>query len=84
VITQVQPRYSIEALERKIEGSVWLEVVVTCEGRAGRVRVMRSLDPRGLDEEAIKAVRQWQFDPGRISGQPVDVVVTVVMDFSIH
>jgi TonB family protein len=84
VIAQVQPRYSSDALEQKIQGSVWLEVVVTCEGRAGQVRVMRSLDPRGLDEEAIKAVRQWRFDPGRLSGQPVDVVVTVVMDFSIH
>ena len=45
---------------------------------------MQSLDPQGLDEEAIEAVRQWQFDPGRLSGRPVDVIVIVVMDFSIR
>ena len=28
------------------------------------------------DEEAIKAVEQWRFEPGRRSGVPVDVLVT--------
>jgi protein TonB len=82
--SQVKPRYTNDALERKIQGSVWLEVVVTREGRTGAVRVARSLDPGGLDEEAINAVRQWQFEPGRLAGTPVDVLVTVVMDFSIR
>ena len=84
VIVQVQPHYTGDALERRIQGSVLLEVVVTREGRAGQVRVVQSLDPRGLDEEAIATIRQWQFAPGRLSGRPVDVIVTVVMDFSIR
>ena len=37
-----------------------------------------------LDEQAITAVRQWRFEPGRLAGTPVDVMVTVVMDFSIQ
>jgi TonB family protein len=84
LMAQVKPRYTNDALERRIQGSVWLELVVTREGRAGEVRVARSLDPGGLDEEAITAVRQWQFEPGRLAGAPVDVVVTVVMDFVIR
>jgi TonB family protein len=84
LIAQVKPRYTPEALDRRIQGSVWLELVVTREGRADEVRVARSLDPGGLDEEAITAVRQWQFEPGRLAGAPVDVVVTVVMDFVIR
>jgi TonB family protein len=48
------------------------------------VRVVRSIDPGGLDEEAIDAVRLWRFEPGRLAGTAVDVVVTVVMDFSIR
>ena len=63
---------------------MWLELVVTRDGRAGEVRVSRSLDPGGLDEEGINAVRQWQFEPGRLAGAPVDVLVTVVMDFVIR
>jgi TonB family protein len=61
-----------------------LEFVVTREGRARDVRVVRSLDASGLDEEAISAVRLWHFEPGRLSGMAVDVIVTVVMDFSIR
>jgi protein TonB len=83
VLTQVRPTYTSEALSAKIQGSVWLELVVTREGRADQIRVARSLDS-GLDAEAIKAVRQWRFDPGRLAGVPVDVLVTVVMDFAIR
>jgi protein TonB len=84
LLAQVQPRYTTDALERKIQGSVWLEAVVTKEGRVASMHVVRSLDARGLDDEAITAVRQWQFDPGRLAGRPVDVIVTVVVDFSIR
>jgi TonB family protein len=84
VLSEVKPQYTSDAMERKIQGSVWLELVVTREGRAGDVRVVRPLDPGGLDEQAINAVRQWQFEPGRLAGTPVDVLVTVVMDFSIR
>ena len=80
----MKPHYTSDALLRKIQGSVWLELVVTREGRAGDVRVTRSLDPGGLDEEAVNAVQQWQFAPGRLAGTPVDVLVTVAIDFWIQ
>ena len=84
VRSQVKPRYTVDALQRKIEGSVWLDLVVTSEGRAGAIRVAQSIDPGGLDEEAIAAVRLWQFEPGRLAGRAVDVAVTVVIDFAIR
>jgi TonB family protein len=61
-----------------------LELVVTRDGLPSNIRITQSLDPRGLDEQAIGAVRQWRFAPGRLGGTPVDVLVTVVLDFSIH
>ena len=57
---------------------------MTREGFPSNIRVTRSLYPGGLDEQAIGAVRQWRFAPGRLGGTPVDVLVTVVLDFSIH
>jgi outer membrane biosynthesis protein TonB len=36
------------------------------------------------DEEAIRALREWRFEPGRVAGVPVDVLLSVVMDFSIR
>jgi protein TonB len=83
-LVQVRPHYTVDALHLRIQGSVWLEVIVDAHGLVGDVRVQRSLDPGGLDEEAIIAVRQWRFVPGRRAGVPVDVLVTVVMDFSIR
>jgi TonB family protein len=82
--SQVKPRYTNEALSHKIQGAVWLELVVTRDGRADQIRVVRSLDPGGLDDKAVNAARQWRFEPGRLAGVPVDVLVTVVMDFLIR
>jgi protein TonB len=84
LISQVRPTYTADALDQRIQGSVELELIVTTEGAPSEIRVVRSLDPAGLDEEAIKAVRQWKFRPGRLAGAPVNVVVTVVLDFTIR
>jgi periplasmic protein TonB len=84
VVHQVKPAYTSSALLQKIQGTVVMELVVTREGRPTQVRVVRSLDPYGLDEQATLAVSQWRFEPGRLAGTPVDVLVTVEMDFWIH
>ena len=62
---------------------VALEVVVSREGMPTAIRVVRSLDP-GLDGEAIAAARQWRFVPGRVGDTPVDVVVTILLDFNVR
>jgi len=49
------------------------------------VRVIRSLDPVfGLDQEALKAARQWRFVPGRRQGQPVPVLVSIELTFTLR
>jgi TonB family protein len=53
------------------------------DGCPSQIRVVKSLD-RGLDEEAMAAVAQWRFEPGRLAGAPVDVLVTIMLDFSIR
>jgi TonB family protein len=83
VIHEVKPTFTADALARKVQGRVVLELVVNRAGRAENVRVVMSLDP-GLDEQAIAAARQWRFEPGRLAGTPVDVVVTLALDFWIQ
>jgi outer membrane biosynthesis protein TonB len=39
---------------------------------------------RGLDEEAVAAAAQWRFEPGHLAGAPVDVLVVILIDFSIR
>jgi len=83
VIREVKPTYTTEAMLQRIQGTVTLEVVVTREGCAAQMRVIRSLE-HGLDREAMAAVAQWQFEPGRLAGTPVDVLVNVMIDFWIR
>jgi TonB family protein len=84
LIKEVRPKYTNEALANKIQGQVVLEAVVTEDGCASQIRVVRSLDGGGLDEEAVAAVAQWRFEPGRLGGAPVDVLVTIVLSFSVR
>ena len=84
LIKEVRPKYTNEALVKKIQGTVVLEAVVTRDGCASQIRVVRSLDAGGLDEEAVIAVAQWQFEPGRLGDAPVDVLVTIVLAFSLR
>ncbi len=84
VIREVRPTYTNEALSHKIQGTVVLELVVRADGRPSDIRVIRALDPGGLDEQAIIAASQWRFEPGRLASRPVDVLVTVMLDFWIR
>ena len=72
VLQEVKPQYTVEAMRARIEGVVGLEAVVLPTGTVGLVRVTKSLDP-GLDEQAVKALRQWKFAPGTRLGVPVPV-----------
>jgi TonB family protein len=82
LLRQVRPSYTDEALARKIQGTVVLEVVILKTGSVGPVRILRSLD-RGLDMKAIEAVRQWQFKPGMFRSQAVDVIAEITVDFTL-
>src|SRR5262245_55508602 len=76
VIKQVKAQYTQEAKDAHIEGVVVLEVVVLADGKVGDVKVIKSLDPTyGLDQQAIKAMKQWFFKPGTKDGKPVAVRV---------
>ena len=85
LIREVRPQYTAEALRAKITGTVYLEMVVLADGTVGNVRITRSLDPVfGLDEEAVKAARQWLFEPGTRFGEPVAVQVNLALDFNLR
>jgi periplasmic protein TonB len=83
VLVSVKPKYTNGALFHKVQGTVVLELVVTREGLPSQIRVTQPLDSE-LDQEAVSAAEQWRFDPGRLAGAPVDVQVTIMLDFWIR
>jgi len=84
VVREVKPDYTAEAKQHGIQGTVELSVVVNDDGTVGEVKVTRSLDDKyGLDEQAVSAMKKWQFKPGTKDGKPVAVQVTVEMSFKL-
>ena len=84
VLHESKPQYSDEAKSNGIQGAVELDVVVLADGSVGPVRILKSLDPTyGLDNEAVRAARQWVFKPAEFRGQPVPVVVGLVLEFRL-
>jgi len=84
VVKETKPVYTPEAMQKKIQGSVWLQIVVLTDGTVGDIEVTHSLDPEfGLDAEAVKAARQWLFKPGTKDGKPVAVQVTLELTFTL-
>ncbi len=68
------------AWEAGVEGKVFLDIVVDEQGNVSDAKVLRGLGA-GLDEEALRVVRQAKFMPGRQGGQPVKVRMTLPLLF---
>jgi periplasmic protein TonB len=68
----VQPKYPELALKMRVEGTVKLEAVVSQEGNVNSVIFVSG--PAALKQEAIDAVKQWQYEPGNSTSlMPIDV-----------
>jgi protein TonB len=85
VLREVKPQYTSDAMRAKVQGTVLLECVVRTDGSVTDVQVVRSLDSTfGLDQEAVKAAGQWRFQPGTRMGEPVAVLVTIELTFTLR
>ena len=83
LIKEVKPNYPESAKADGVKGTVEMEGTVETDGTITGIRVTRALDPR-LDEEAVKALRQWRFRPGQKDGGAVRVQVNVEMSFTVR
>jgi TonB family protein len=82
LITQVAPQYSDLARQERIQGSVILEGIVETDGAMSVTRIARSLHPT-LDHNAIYALKQWRFEPGRLNGVAVRVQLEIEVSFNV-
>jgi TonB family protein len=72
--------YSPEAEAAKLQGTAYLYLEVSPEGKTENVQVMHGLG-LGLDGKAVDAVKRWQFKPGMKDGQPERVALAVKVGF---
>jgi TonB family protein len=84
VVKRVNPNYTSEARDQRIEGVVGLSCVVQPDGRVTDISVTQSLDAVfGLDKNAVEAMGQWEFKPGTKNNKPVAVKISVQMNFTL-
>jgi periplasmic protein TonB len=82
LIHRVEPDYPGVAVSAKVGGTVILEATVNEAGAVTDVTVLRSIPL--LDKAAIKAVRQWRYQPLELNGQPVPFILVVTVTFSLR
>ena len=82
LINRVVPIYPRFAREEGVQGVVILDIEILTDGTVGTVEVFRSLSPE-LDEEAVKAVRQWTFKPAQYKGEPIAVWMQMPVKFGL-
>jgi periplasmic protein TonB len=77
------PKYSEEARKAKYQGTVVLQAVITADGRAIDIQVVKG-PGLGLEEKAVEAVKDWRFKPAMgPAGKPVPVSVPIEVTFRL-
>jgi protein TonB len=65
-----------------VSGIVIIEATIGKDGSVRDARVLRSVPL--LDQAALDAVRQWRFTPTLLNNEPVEVIMTVTVNFTLN
>ena len=76
-IKEVAPLYPAIAQSARVQGDVVIEATIDEEGKVADARVVKSMPL--LDQAALDAVRQWEYQPSLLNGVPTAVVTTVTV-----
>ena len=82
LLKSVYPSFTDRARAKKLNGEVLLSFLVDEQGLPQDIRVLHGLGLE-LDEEAVKALRQYRFKPAMRNGIPVTVELHVSVKFQI-
>ncbi len=79
------PEYTVEAAKKKIQGTVLLSLVVLPDGTSRDVTIIKGLG-YGLDEQAVRAVSTWRFQPAvrQSDGEAVPISINVETTFHVY
>ena len=78
-VKDVAPVMPDVARQAHVHGIVIVEITIDTQGRVSHARILRSIPL--LDQAALDAVRQWEYTPTYVDGQPRPVIMTVTVPF---
>ena len=79
----VTPHYPQSLIEARVQGVVIVEATIPVSGCVADATVLRSPHP-GLDVASLLAVSEWRYEPARLDGVAVPVIMTVTVNFSLQ
>ena len=80
-IKDVKPVYPQSAMRAQIAGNILIEATIGADGKVHDARVVKSIAL--LDQAALDAVRQWEFEPSRRNGVAVAVTMVIIVTFAL-
>lgn len=80
-LVDVRPAYPADAIAARVTGLVTIEAVIGPAGDVVDTKVVSGVPM--LDDAALAAVRQWRYTPTLVDGEPVAVIMTVTVNFSL-
>jgi TonB family protein len=83
ILYREKAKYTEEARQHKVEGTVVLTVVFGADGRIHDIRTVRG-QPDGLTETSIEAAQKIRFHPAVQNGRPVSVRATLEFSFALY
>ncbi|MFP5247515.1 MAG: TonB family protein, partial [Thermoanaerobaculia bacterium] len=84
IIKRANPHFPEGARQFGVEGRLGLEFIIKTDGRVYSPKVKEPLPSPTLTFAALEAVRQWRFEPGKLKGEPVDVIFDLTMNFKLN
>jgi protein TonB len=82
LIHRVQPQYPAIAKQLYIQGAVVVNAVIGRDGRIEQAQVVRG--QALLDKAVLDAVRQWQYRPYYLNGEPIEVETQITINFVLE
>jgi len=82
LLTSFEPDSNEFAQNAGVAGMALYHTVIGADGKPGEIAVARPIG-FGLDENAVAAIRKAKFSPAMKNGQPVPVMLDLVVQFRI-
>lgn len=83
LISQTRPVYPPDLMAEGVEGKVKLQAII---GKDGSIQSLSSISGsvnQGLVAAAMDAVKQWRYKPTLLNGEPIEVMTTVDINFTL-
>jgi TonB family protein len=81
LLIKTQPQYPPIARAARVQGTVVLGCTISKTGSIEDLQVISG--PAMLQQAALDAVKQWTYKPYILNGEPVEVMTTINVDFSL-